>query len=182
LAKTALYPLLRYRHTYVTQLILCFLSFFLLLLAQAFPTNALVIRRHVSASDIRDQSSLPNAQSSWSRQDILTFIGVGVAVLGIFTGLLAASPILRGWLCMPFLCTFDAHSLLTSKPNDQLIRLRAASSRLLRVDITTTEEAARGRCSVTTTHRVSDVRRLGENREVTEPLGALRVLLHNAQI
>jgi hypothetical protein len=40
----------------------------------------------------------------WSRQDIFTLVSVCVAVIGIFIGVLVASPVVRKWLYTPFRC------------------------------------------------------------------------------
>lgn len=61
---------------------------------------------------IRDMTSLNHKASvtsdqvstSWSRQDIFTLVSVCVAVVGIFIGVLVASPAVREWLYRPLYC------------------------------------------------------------------------------
>ena len=50
-----------------------------------------------------------SVQLGWSRQDILTLIGVCIAVVGILAAVLVSSPGLRERLCTPFECKQDPH-------------------------------------------------------------------------
>ena len=97
---------------------------YMLLFAQAFPIHAL-------ASPIRSLEShtraavAPAIGHSWSKQDILTLIGVCVAVVTGFialVGILIASPRTREWLCRPFDCFTQC--LRPGKNSLFLIRLR----------------------------------------------------------
>jgi hypothetical protein len=67
----------------------------------------------VSIPSVRDgQSSTLGdpAQTSWSRQDIFTLIGVCVAITSVLAGLLVGLPGLRGWLYKPFHRKLNPHS------------------------------------------------------------------------
>jgi hypothetical protein len=47
------------------------------------------------------------AGSHWSRQDVLTSISIGIAMLGILVAVLVATPSLREWCCKPFACKLN---------------------------------------------------------------------------
>lgn len=68
-------------------------------LLDASPT--LAIRGMAS---LKYEASVTSDQVStrWSRQDIFTLVSVCVAVVGIFIGVLVASPAVREWLYRPF--------------------------------------------------------------------------------
>jgi hypothetical protein len=59
-----------------------------------------------------------NASTAWSKEAILTLVGVCVAILGILVGLLS-SPKLRQWLCKPFKCKQQIQ--LVSSPSNSRI-------------------------------------------------------------
>jgi hypothetical protein len=77
----------------------------LLLLAYNHTTEALVIPIR-SLPDIHpDAAFVPTDHRPWSKQDVLTFVGVCVAIVTAIIGLvgvLVASPNTRKWLCRPF--------------------------------------------------------------------------------
>jgi cell division protein FtsX len=84
----------------MTPLIIASLSLHIALIA-AFPIQAV---RDVKLNS--QQSSVPHDQiaTRWSRQDIFTPVSVCVAIIGIFIGVLVASPAVRKWLYTPFHC------------------------------------------------------------------------------
>jgi hypothetical protein len=42
--------------------------------------------------------------SSWSKEAIITLVGVAVAVVSVFVAIVLSSSKLRQWLCCPFRC------------------------------------------------------------------------------
>jgi hypothetical protein len=57
----------------------------------------------------RDGGTSNSVQLEWSRQDVLTLIGVCIAVIGVTTAVLVSAPGLRKGLCKPFECKRNPH-------------------------------------------------------------------------
>jgi ABC-type phosphate transport system permease subunit len=73
-------------------------------LGQNFVMHALAISIRSLAEDYSNTAVTPASGQYWSKQDILTLIGVCVGVVTVIVGLvgvLVASPKIREWLCMP---------------------------------------------------------------------------------
>ncbi|KAF7676019.1 hypothetical protein GT037_005524 [Alternaria burnsii] len=69
----------------------------------AFPTQA------ARGADLISQQSSATSDrvpTGWSRQDIFTLVSVCVAVIGIFVGVLVASPAVRNFLYKLLHCEF----------------------------------------------------------------------------
>jgi hypothetical protein len=88
----------------MTPLITASLSLHIALIA-AFPTQAV---RDADFNSQQSSTTSDTISTRWSRQDIFTLVSVCVAVIGIFIGVLVASPAVRKWLYTPF------HRKLTS--------------------------------------------------------------------
>jgi hypothetical protein len=68
-------------------------------------TEAFPMRIDRDTTLIHDKNTkLDGPRTEWSRQDILTLIGVCVAVAATLTAILIAAPRLREWLCEPLEC------------------------------------------------------------------------------
>ncbi|KAH6842072.1 hypothetical protein B0T12DRAFT_424433 [Alternaria alternata] len=66
-----------------------------------------------------------SVQLGWSRQDILTLIGVCIAVVGVLAAVLVSSPGLRERLCTPFeFCVITIYRRRIKKRNDARRRLQ----------------------------------------------------------
>jgi hypothetical protein len=63
----------------------------------------------VSIPSTRNNNTSDSTQSGWSRQDVLTLIGICIAVVGVLAAVLVSSPGLRERLCMPFECKRNPH-------------------------------------------------------------------------
>jgi phosphoglycerol transferase MdoB-like AlkP superfamily enzyme len=73
-------------------------------LGQNFFMHALAIPIRSLAEDYSNTAVTPASGQYWSKQDVLTLIGVCVGVITVIIGLagvLVASPKIREWLCMP---------------------------------------------------------------------------------
>jgi hypothetical protein len=57
-----------------------------------------------SQTNTTQRSEPDTSHSSWSREEIFTFIGVVIAISGMIVTLLLSSSKLRQWLCCPFRC------------------------------------------------------------------------------
>jgi hypothetical protein len=62
-----------------------------------------------STRNNNNNNTSDSVQLGWSRQDILTLIGVCIAVVGVLAAVLVSSPGLRERLCTPFECKQDSH-------------------------------------------------------------------------
>ena len=82
--------------------------YLLIALIEASPTPDVRIFDPIS----QQASAVPEqVHTRWSRQDIFTLISVFVAVIGVFIGVLVASPAVREWLYRPFNCKFTSSYL-----------------------------------------------------------------------
>jgi ABC-type phosphate transport system permease subunit len=73
-------------------------------LGQNFFMHALAIPIRSLAEDYSNTAVTPASGQYWSKQEVLTLIGVCVGVVTVIIGLvgvLVASPKIREWLCMP---------------------------------------------------------------------------------
>ena len=77
-----------------------FLPFALL---DASPTVAI---HDIASLNYKTSVTSNQVHTTWSRQDIFTLVSVCVAIIGIFIGVLVASPAVREWLYRPFHCMF----------------------------------------------------------------------------
>jgi hypothetical protein len=57
-----------------------------------------------SQTNITQRYEPNTTPSSWSKDEIFTFIGVLVAIIGIVVTLVFYSPKVHQWLCCPFRC------------------------------------------------------------------------------
>jgi ABC-type phosphate transport system permease subunit len=77
----------------------------MVLFAQISPTHALPIAIGSLARSYSNVAVTPATDQRWSKQDVLTLVGVCVGVVTVIIGLvgvLVASPKTREWLCRPF--------------------------------------------------------------------------------
>jgi ABC-type phosphate transport system permease subunit len=77
----------------------------MVLFAQIRPINALAIAIRSLAGIYPSVAVTPAIDQRWSKQDVLTLVGVCVGVVTVVIGLvgvLVASPKTREWLCRPF--------------------------------------------------------------------------------
>jgi hypothetical protein len=57
-----------------------------------------------SQTNITQRYEPNTTPSTWSKEEIFTFIGVLVAIIGIIVTLILSSFEVREWLCCPFIC------------------------------------------------------------------------------
>jgi hypothetical protein len=57
-----------------------------------------------SQTNTTQRSEPDTPQSSWSKEDIFTFVGVVIAITGVLVTLVVSSSKVRQWLCCPFGC------------------------------------------------------------------------------
>jgi ABC-type phosphate transport system permease subunit len=79
-------------------------TLFAFVLTQNFVMHALAIPIRSPTGDSPNTAVTPAIRQHWSKQDVLTLIGVCVGVVTVIVGLvgvLVASPKIREWLCMP---------------------------------------------------------------------------------
>jgi hypothetical protein len=81
----------------------------------------------VSIPSTRNNNTSDSVQLGWSRQDILTLIGVCIAVVGILAAVLVSSPGLRERLCTPFECKQDPTQRSRSQYLPQYWRMQASN-------------------------------------------------------
>jgi ABC-type phosphate transport system permease subunit len=77
----------------------------MVLFAQIRPINALAIAIRSLAGSYPSVAVTPAIDQRWSKQDVLTLVGVCVGVVTVVIGLfgvLVGSPKTREWLCRPF--------------------------------------------------------------------------------
>jgi ABC-type phosphate transport system permease subunit len=75
-----------------------------ILFAQISPTNALATAIRSITESYPSVTVTPATGQRWSKQDVLTLVGVCVGVVTVVVGLvgvLVASPKTREWLCRP---------------------------------------------------------------------------------
>lgn len=80
------------------------LQVYVFLFAQLFPRNVLAMPIRSLAESQPGAVIIPVDNGYWSKQDVLTLIGVCIAIVTVFiglAGLLVASPSTREWLCKP---------------------------------------------------------------------------------
>jgi hypothetical protein len=75
-------------------------------LVVAFPTQAVRDAELISQQSSATSDRVP---TGWSRQDIFTLVSVCVAIIGIFIGVLVASPAVRSFLYKPLHCKFTLY-------------------------------------------------------------------------
>ena len=76
----------------------------MLLFVQVLPSNAVVVPIRSLVGSYPNGAVPVTGEQSWSKQDVLTLVGVCVAVVTVIIGLigvLIASPKTRAWLCRP---------------------------------------------------------------------------------
>ena len=79
-------------------------NIFVLLFVQVLPSNAVVVPIRSLVESYPSGAVPATGERFWSKQDVLTLVGVCFAVVTVIIGLvgvLIASPKTRGWLCRP---------------------------------------------------------------------------------
>lgn len=92
-----------------------------LLFVQVFPSNAMVIPIRSLVENYSSAAIPATGAQPWSKQDVLTLVGVCVAVVTVIIGLigvLIASPKAREWLCRPIFWLTQRGSLSKRTPLD----------------------------------------------------------------
>lgn len=77
---------------------------YLWLFTQLFPGDVFAMSIRSLAEGHSDAATIPVVNEHWSKQDLLTLLGVCVAIVTVvigLAGLLVASPSTRKWLCKP---------------------------------------------------------------------------------